>query len=342
MIPNHTPLYRQLRGWLLAVIFTALGVYVVWPWLVKGPHTRTIVFFGFSILGEAMSQAVFPAFRDEWKARTGEEVEFISSFAGSGTVTNQILMGVPAEVALLSLELDAHRIADAHIIPPEDWHRLPQRGVVNRTPFVILVRQGNPKNIRDFADLARPGIGVVHPDPFTSGGANWAILAEYGSAARGPGGKAAGEQLLLGIWRNVVAQAASARSARTQFENGFGDALITYEQEAIWDRQHGKLKAEIVWPRSTVLSEHTLVVIDRNVAPKNRDLVEAFVDFLWSERAQRLFATSGFRSVDDRLNADFQKIGDAFSVDDFGGWKEAKREIIEAVWKGRVLKQIRH
>jgi len=342
MIANHTPLYRHLRGWLMAVIFTALGLYVAWPWLAKGPHTRTIVFYGFSILGEAMNEAVFPAFRDEWRARTGEEVEFISSFGGSGTVTNQILMGVPAEVALLSLELDAHRIAGARIVPAEDWRRLPQRGVLNRTPFIILVRPGNPKNIRDFADLARPGIAVVHPDPFTSGGANWAILAEYGAAARGPGGKASGEQMLLGIWQNVVAQAASARAARTQFENGFGDALITYEQEAIWDRLHGKLHAEIVYPRSTILSEHTLVVIDRNIKPKDREMVAAFVEFLWSEKAQRLFAQSGFRSVDEHLNADFRKIDDAFRVDDFGGWKEAKREIIETIWKGRVLKQLRH
>ena len=137
----------------------------------------------------------------------------------------------------------------------------------------------------------------------TSGGANWAIVAEYGAGARQkPDRPELGYQLLLGIWRNVVAQAASARAARTQFENGFGDALITYEQEVLWDRAHGRLKGEIVYPRSTILSEHTLVEIERNIDPGERELIHAFVAFLWSEPAQRIFVENGFRSVDERLN----------------------------------------
>src|SRR5207248_10180694 len=113
----------------------------------------------------------------------------------------------------------------ANVITPKDWQRLPQQGVMNRTPFVILTRAGNPQRIADFADLARPGVKVVHPDPLTSGGANWAIVAEYGAGVRQHRGNAqAGRDLLAGIWKNVVAQAASARAVRTQFENGFGDA----------------------------------------------------------------------------------------------------------------------
>src|SRR5207247_9942056 len=236
------------------------------------------------------------------------------------------LMRVPAEGALLSLGLDAHRIADARIVPPEAWRRLPQRGVLNRTPFVILVREGNPKGIRDFADLVRPGIAIVHPDPFTSGGANWAILAEYGAAARGSGGRSGGERLLLGIWQNVVAQAASARAARTQFENGFGDALITYEQEAIRDLARGRLRAEIVYPRSTIFSEHTLVVVDKNIAIEQRELVEAFVAFLWSDPAQSIFVKFGYRSMNETLNESnplFGHIQDPFLIRDFGDWPQA-------------------
>src|SRR5204862_4516644 len=114
-----------------------------------------------------------------------------------------------------------------------------------------------------------------------------AIVAEYGAGARSgaPDPVRAGHDLLLGVWKNVAAQAASARAARTQFENGFGDALITYEQEALWDRARGKLKADIVYPRSTVLSEHTLVRIDRNISKRERDLVDAFGAFLWGEAA---------------------------------------------------------
>ena len=149
--------------------------------------------------------------------------------------------------------------------------------------------------------------------------------------------------MLLGIWRNVVAQASSARAARTQFENGFGDALITYEQEALWDQARGRLQAELVYPSSTILSEHTLVVIERNVEPEERDLIEAFVAFLWSEPAQRLFVQYGFRSVDERFNLAnpaFGSISDPFLIDDFGGWSRAKQEIVDGVWKNQVLPEL--
>jgi sulfate transport system substrate-binding protein len=251
-------------------------------------------------------------------------------------------MGVPAHMALLSLELDAQQLAQAHVIPPKSWLELPEHGVVNRTPFVILVRKGNPREIRDFDDLAKPGVGIVHPDPLTSGGANWAIIAEYGAGVRKNGGNSeAGRKLLAGIWANVVAQAGSARAGRTQFENGFGDALITYEQELLYDLGRGKLKGEIVYPQSTIKSEHTLVVVRRNVEPRQRQVVEAFRDFLWSEQAQKIFVEYGYRSVDEPLNAGnahFGSIPDLFSIADFGGWTKAKEEIVDGVWKKQVLR----
>jgi sulfate transport system substrate-binding protein len=306
---------------------------------------RTIVFYGFSILRDVIDRAVFPEFQRQWRERTGERVELVSSFAGSGTITNQILLGVPAELALLSLELDAYKLAEARVIASESWRHLPFDGVVNRTPFIILVRPGNPGRIRDFQDLAKNGVRIVHPDPLTSGGANWAIVAEYGAGSRGSADPLrGGYDLLLGIWKNVVAQAASARAARTQFENGFGDALITYEQEALWDRSRGQLKADVVYPRATILSEHTLVRIDRNVPRRDRDLIDAFQRFLWTEDAQRLFVKYGFRSVIDRLNeasTAFGHIEDPFRIADMGGWNRARKEIVDAVWKERVLKELR-
>jgi sulfate transport system substrate-binding protein len=326
----------------------ALLAYAVWPWtpMARGARPpRTIVFYGFSILGDVIDHGVFPVFQRQWRQRTGERVELVSSFAGSGTVTNQIILGVPAQLALLSLELDAYKLAEARVIAPESWSRLPFGGVVNRTPFIILVRSGNPKGIRDFRDLAAAGVRIVHPDPLTSGGANWAIAAEYGAGARGSADPSrAGHDLLLGIWKNVVAQAASARAARTQFENGFGDALITYEQEALWDRARGRLKADVVYPRSTILSEHTLVRIDRNIPLRDLGLVDAFVRFLWTDDAQRMFVKYGFRSVTESLNdgnAAFGRIEDPFRIEDLGGWKRAKKEIVESVWKDRVLAEVK-
>jgi len=304
--------------------------------------TPTITFYGFSILGEVMDNAVFPAFRKKWSSEGHGDVIFRSSFGGSGTITNQIAMGAPAQLALLSLESDADRLADAKVIPEGSWKKLPNGGVVNRTPFVIFVRTGNPLGVRDFADLTRAGVKIVHPDPLTSGGANWAIVAEYGAGMREAGGDAAaGEALLAGIWKNVVAQAASARAARTQFENGFGDALITYEQEALYDKSRGKLQLDVVYPKRTILSEHTLVVVDKNISPSDRSAVDAFTQFLWSEEAQRIFVQYGFRSVRDDLNAghsEFGHIEDPFFISDFGGWRRAKKEIVDGIWKQRVMK----
>ena len=323
----------------------ALLVFALWPWIAaRRAAERTVVFYGFSILGDAMNEGIFPAFQTTWREETGERVEFIGSFAGSGTVANQIALGAPADAAIVALEPDADRLAAAGATAPGSWRNLPFRAVVNRTPFVILVRPGNPKGIRDFADLAKPGMRVVHPDPLTSGGANWAILAEYGAGARRePRLPSAGFDLLLGIWRNVIAQASSARAARTQFESGFGDALITYEQEAISDRVRGALRSEVVYPRSTILSEHTLVLIHRNLTGRRRELAERFARFLWSETAQRIFVRYGFRSVFEPLNDNpaFGRIADPFRIEDLGGWKAAKKEILENAWRDRVLREVR-
>src|SRR5262245_25745589 len=125
-------LFRRMQTTLPVIFLAALGLYALWPWLPrpgKSSPTRTIIFYGFSILGEVMNQAVYPAFQRQWEARTGEHVEFISSFAGSGTVTNQLIMGVPAHLALLSLELDAQRLSAAGVIGSESWNRFPHRGV---------------------------------------------------------------------------------------------------------------------------------------------------------------------------------------------------------------------
>jgi len=334
----------RLRAAVPWALCGALFLWAAWPWMpgrARTRRSRTVVFYGFSILSAVMTQGIFPAFRARWRAQTGESVEFVGSFAGSGTITNQILLGVPAEAAIVALDLDARRIADGGLARRDGWRALPHGGVVNRTPFVILVRPGNPKGIRDFADLARPGVRVVHPDPLTSGGANWAILAEYGAGERESPGS--GRALLSGIWKNVVAQASSARAARTQFENGFGDALITYEQEAVFDRSRGKLRADVVYPKRTVLSEHTLVIVDRNVTAARRPLLDAFTAFLWSDEAQRTFVHFGFRSVDDRWNAEnpgFGAIVDPFTVADFGGWPRARKEIVDRIWRDGVLREV--
>lgn len=306
-----------------------------------------ITVYGFSIMKEALEKSIYPAFTAKWKAEHGQEIHFTSSFAGSETITNQILQGVNAEIALLSIERDAERLKQGGFVT-SDWHALPNKGIVNKTPFVILVRQGNPKGINDFADLAKPGVRVIHPDPVSSGGAQWSVLAIYGSELvksekqSGEKDQARALQMLRAVWHNVISTPGSAREARTQFETGFGDALITYELEGLLMKQAGT-PTEIIVPRATIFSEHPAVVIDRNVPASKRPIVDAFIQYLWNEEAQRAFVTYHFRSVtNEPLNKDNQQLAQIempFTIDYFGGWSKAYPEIIEGIFRDRVQRR---
>lgn len=330
-------------GGLLCLFFLAAYTRPIFVSEVGHPPP-TLVIYGFSILEKVFSSKILPVFQMRWKEKTGEEIRFYTSFSGSGTVVNQIRFGAPADVAVLAHTLDAIRLQEAGLIET-DWTRFPYKGIINRTPMVLIVRQGNPKGIFSFQDLQRPGIGIVHPDPQTSGGALWGLLAEYGAFAfadrKDP---EAAHRGLVGLWKNVIVLGSSARASRTQFEMGFGDVLVTYEQEAASDLMAGRFKHQVIVPERTIYSEHPAVVIDRNVSPEERPLVEAFLDFLRSEEAQRIFVEYGFRSVtDEQLNAGnphFSKVRFPFTVDDLGGWKQAHSEIVQDLWKKRVLEEV--
>jgi sulfate transport system substrate-binding protein len=337
---------------LAVVLFTLTSALLVLSssCLPKAPTTnsssRNITVYGFSVMKESLEKAIFPAFAAKWKQEHGEDIHFTSSFAGSETVTNQILQGVGADIAILSIERDVDRLQQGGAVT-SDWHNLPNRAIVNKTPFVILVRQGNPKGIHDFADLGKPGVKLIHPDPVSSGGAMWSVLAIYGSelkkseALTGGRDQARALQTLKAVWRNVISTPGSAREARTQFETGYADALITYELDALLMKQAGA-SVEIVVPEATIFSEHPAVVIDRNVTAQERPVIDAFVAYLWSDEAQRAFVQYHFRSVTNESlnesNKEFAEIKMPFTVDYLGGWSKAYPEIIERVWRDQVQK----
>jgi len=308
---------------------------------------RTVTLYGFSVMKESMEKSVIPGFAAKWKQEHGEDVRFTTSYAGSETITNQILQGVAADVGIFSIERDVERLATAGAVTA-NWRGLPFKGIVNKTPFVILVRKGNPKGIRDFADLAKPGVQIVHPSPIDSGGAQWSVLAVYGSelkkseAETGGFDQARALKLLQAVWRNVKSTPGSAREARTQFETGFFDALITYELEGLLMKEAGAA-IEIVVPRSTIFSEHPAVAIDRNVTAEERPLLDAFLQYLWSDDAQRAFVKHHFRSVTheefNEANPGFARIEMPFTVELFGGWQRAYPEIVEGVWRDKVQRK---
>ena len=307
----------------------------------------TITLYGFSIMKESLEKAIFPGFTHRWKQQHGQEVRFQSSYAGSETITNQILRGAPADIAILSIERDADRLKKDGFVT-SDWHSYPGKGIVNKTPFVIIVRKGNPKNIRDFSDLGRPGVKIIHPDPISSGGAQWSILAIYGAELKkskaeteepdAPGAL----QMLRAIWKNVISTPGSAREARTTFELGNGDALITYELEALLMKE-ANAPIDVVIPKATIFSEHPAVVIDKNVTGPKRQVVDAFMQYLWSDEAQQAFVKFHFYSSTNdafnQANPHFGRIEMPFTIEEFGGWDRAYTEVIEKVFRDQVQRK---
>lgn len=301
----------------------------------------SITIYGFSVLKEPLDNAILPAYREEWEKKTGQRLTFDTSYAGSEIATNQIVSGAEADLAILAIERNADRLVRPDVTRHE-WRKLPYEGIVNKTPMVIVVRQGNPKGIRDFGDLAKPGVKLIHPDPSSSGAGQWSVLAIYGSELiksekiAGVRDEQKAFDLLRRIWKNVKATPGSAREARTQFERGEGDALVTYELEAmqLLDKE---IPVEIVLPRATVFSEHPVVIIDHAMSASKYAMVELFVRSLWDPAAQQTWVKSHFRSVtDEKLNERFPKIEMPFYAKDLGGWSRAYPEIIEAVWKKRI------
>jgi sulfate/thiosulfate-binding protein len=207
---------------------------------------------------------------------------------------------------------------------------------VSTSIVVIAVRQGNPKGIHDWADLARPGMNVLTPDPKTTGGAQWNINAIYGAALRGYAGdakddKSAAQEYLKSVFRNVSIMDKGARESITNYEKGVGDAAITYENEVIVAKQAGQTY-EYVVPHSTILIENPAALVDKYVDKHGvREVAEAFINFLWSEEAQRAYARYGLRPVDQtvaqEVKAQFPPVDDLWKIDYLGGWKRVSEEI---------------
>lgn len=275
---------------------------------------------------------LIPLFQKQWKEKTGQEVIFEESYLGSGAQSRAIVEGFEADIAALSLEADITRIVTAGLIT-HDWKSGPYRGIISTSIVSFAVREGNPKGIRDWADLAKPGIEILTPNPKTSGGAMWNVLALYGAAKRGfvagipKDDETAAADFLLAILNNVTAMDKGARESITNFEKGIGDVAITYENEVLVGQISGQ-SYQLVIPRSTILIENPVAVIDTYVDKHGtRAAAEAFVSFLFTAQAQEIFARYGLRSVDPAVaqaTADrYPPVEDLFSIETFDGWEQA-------------------
>lgn len=278
---------------------------------------------------------IIPLFQAKWQQEKGQTVSFEESYQGSGAQSRAIISGFEADIAALSLEADIQNIVKAGLIT-HDWQDRPTKGMVSTSVVAFAVRPGNPKGIKDWADLAKPGVEVLTPNPQTSGGAMWNMLALYGAAQRGyvdgvaKDDDAAAQDFLKRVLKNVTVLDKGARESITNFEKGVGDVAITYENEILVAQQSGE-EMDLVIPRSTILIENPVAVVDSYVDKHGtRAVAEAFVDFLFTREAQEVFARYGLRSIDPAVaqaTADrYPEVQDLWTVDEFGGWAKATPE----------------
>ncbi len=318
--------------WRRAPVFVLAGLSLfVWSCGGGGERTRTLRNVSYDPTRE-FYQDVNAVFVAEWKAKTGETVEIEQSHGGSGKQARSVIDGLEADVVSLALAHDIDAIAERGGMIQTGWRkRLPNGSTPYTSTIVFLVRVGNPKGIRDWDDLVKPGLQVITPNPKTSGGARWNHLAAWGQALRKPGGdEAKARAYVEALYRNVPVLDSGARAATTTFvQRGLGDVLVTWENEALMAAQEfGKGQIEIVVPRVSILAEPPVAVVDTVVDRRGtRDLAEAYLTFLYTEKGQELAAKHFFRPRSEgalKLHPGQFASVELFTVEEIaGGWKQA-------------------
>ena len=274
------------------------------------------------------------AFAKYWKAKTGQSVDIQQSHSGSSKQARAVIDGLQADVVTLALAYDIDAISQNAGLLPADWQRrLPQNSTPYTSTIVFLVRKGNPKKIKDWDDLVKPGVSVITPSPKTSGGARWNYLAAWAYALKQPGGsEAKAQDFVKRLYRNVPVLDSGARGSTTTFgQREIGDVLIAWENEAFLSiKELGADKVEIVVPSMSILAEPPVAVVDKVVDKKGtRAVAQAYLEYLYTPEGQEIIARNYYRP---RLAAVAGKYGSTFpkiklvTIDDvFGGWQKAQK-----------------
>ena len=266
-------------------------------------------------------EAIIPAFQ---KTAEGKGVEFDQSYGASGEQSRAVEAGLPADVVEFALDSDITRLVDAGLVD-SDWNQNEYKGILTDSVVSFVVRKGNPDDIQTWDDLLKPGVEVVTPNPFTSGGARWNIMAAYGAQIKQGKSKEEAVAYLNELFQHVAVQDASARDALQTFTGGKGDVLLSYENEAITAQQKGE-NVDYVIPDQTILIENPVAVTTDG--PQS---ATDFVKFLYSDEAQKIFGEKGYRpvvkSVADQF--DYETPSTLFTIQDFGGWGTVKDEFFD-------------
>jgi sulfate transport system substrate-binding protein len=272
------------------------------------------------------------AFAKYWKAKTGQDVKINQSHGGSGKQARSVIDGLQADVVTLALAADIDAVATQGKLLPVNWaSRFPENSSPYTSTIVFLVRKGNPKGIKDWSDLIKPGIQVITPNPKTSGGARWNYLAAWGWALKQPGGSdATAKEFVRKLYKNVPVLDTGARGSTTTFvQRGLGDVLIAWENEALLAvKELGGDKLQIVVPTVSVLAEPPVAVVDKVVLRRGtREVAQAYLQYLYSKEGQEIVAKQYYRPRDKdvaaKYSAQYPKLN-LVTIADFGGWSKAQ------------------
>ncbi|WP_017301317.1 sulfate ABC transporter substrate-binding protein [Nodosilinea nodulosa] len=274
---------------------------------------------------QAAYEQIIPQFTKQWKEQTGQDVTFDQSYGGSGSQTRAVLDGLEADVVALALALDTKKLEEGGLIEPGWEKEAPNDAIVHKSVAALVMREGNPKNIQGWEDLARDDVQVVTANPKTSGGARWNFLALWGANTQNGKDDAIALDFATKVFSHVPVLPKDAREATDVFyQRGQGDVLINYENEVLLAAQKGEKQPFIV-PDVNISIDNPIAVVDANVDKHGtRKVAEAFVQFLFTPEAQREFAKVGFRPVDpgvaEEFASQYPKVNKLFTVADLGGW----------------------
>ncbi len=304
-------------------ISLTLLVALIFPALAAGASRDVkLTLVAYSTPKEAYGQLI-PAFQ---KSAAGRGVSFSQSYGASGEQSRAVASGLDADVVAFSLAPDIASLVQKKLVAP-NWSKDKWKGVVTRSVVVFVVRDGNPKKLRTWNDLLKPGVQVITPNPFTSGGARWNVMAAYGGALRAGKTPKQAVDFLGKLWKHVIAQPASAREGLQTFLSGRGDAFLAYENEALFAQKKGQ-SVQFVIPKATILIENPIAV---TTTSKHKSEAKAFLKFLRSKPAQRIFAENGYRpgvrGVTAGLN--FPSRPQLFTIKFVGGWAKVEKKFFD-------------
>jgi sulfate/thiosulfate-binding protein len=311
-------------------IIALLSTAWLWPWSAFGKELLNVSYDPTRELFRDINQV----FTTDYKQKHKEDLSIRQSHGGSGKQARSVIDGLEADVVTLALAYDIDAIAKQNLIARDWQQRLPHNAAPYTSTIVFLVKKGNPKQIKDWSDLLRPGVSVVTPNPKTSGGARWNYLAAWGYALKQPGGDPAkARSFVQDLYRNVKVLDSGARASTTTFaQRGIGDVLITWENEAhLALKEFGTERFQIVTPSLSILTEPVVAVVDKNVEKHGtRKIAEAYLQFLFTEEAQDIIASHAFRPQSKaalkKYETFFPKL-QLFTVNEvFGGWDKAQSE----------------